>query len=122
MLKIGDQIHLGAKVFMITEYKILTPVVIALVVACGLSHWDGTQQRLLQSEHYHQLLLVLLECTRQLKQCEDCNGSRKLRPRTSSIYFIFWWLNYGPMCASMGLVGLGGLYFTLAALWMIQTR
>ena len=37
VVKIGDQIHLGAKVFMITEYKILTPVVIALVVACGLS-------------------------------------------------------------------------------------
>ena len=37
VVKIGDQIHLGAKVFMITEYKILTPVVIALVIACGLS-------------------------------------------------------------------------------------
>ena len=37
VVKIGDQIHLGAKVFMITEYKILAPVVLALVLACGLS-------------------------------------------------------------------------------------
>ena len=37
VVKIGDQIHLGAKVFMITEYKILAPVVVALVVACGFS-------------------------------------------------------------------------------------
>ena len=37
VVKIGDQIHLGAKVFMFTEYKILAPVVIALVIACGLS-------------------------------------------------------------------------------------
>ena len=42
VVKIGDQIHLGAKVFMFTEYKILTPVVIALVIACGFSPlgWD----------------------------------------------------------------------------------
>ena len=37
VVKIGDQIHLGAKVFMLTEYKILAPVVVALVVACGFS-------------------------------------------------------------------------------------
>ena len=37
VVKIGDQIHLGARVFMFTEYKILAPVVIALVVACGFS-------------------------------------------------------------------------------------
>ena len=36
VVKIGDQIHL-AKVFMLTEYKILAPVVVALVVACGFS-------------------------------------------------------------------------------------
>ena len=29
VMKIGDQIHLGAKVFMFTEYKILAPVVSA---------------------------------------------------------------------------------------------
>ena len=37
VMKIGDQIHLGAKVFMFTEYKILAPVVLVLVIACGFS-------------------------------------------------------------------------------------
>ena len=37
VVKIGDQIHLGAKVFMFTEYKILAPVVLVLVIACGFS-------------------------------------------------------------------------------------
>ena len=43
VVKIGDQIHLGAKVFMLTEYKILAPVVVALVVATTSATTTGAR-------------------------------------------------------------------------------
>ena len=43
VVKIGDQIHLGAKVFMLTEYKILAPVVVALVVLVAFHLLGGIQ-------------------------------------------------------------------------------
>ena len=36
IVKIGDQIHLGAKVFMLRRQN-FAPVVLALVLACGFS-------------------------------------------------------------------------------------
>ena len=48
VVKIGDQIHLGAKVFMITEYKSLLQLLLLLSSHVVFPRWDGTQQRLLQ--------------------------------------------------------------------------
>ncbi|GIR17309.1 MAG: hypothetical protein CM15mP31_0570 [Gammaproteobacteria bacterium] len=112
VVKIGDQIHLGAKVFMITEYKILTPVVIALVVACGLSPlgWYTATAIAVGALSSAIAGFIGMYSATQANVRTATAAENSGQEQALSISF-FWGLDYGPMCASMGLVGLGGLYF-----------
>ena len=112
VVKIGDQIHLGAKVFMITEYKILAPVVLALVLACGLSPLGW----------YTALAIAVGALSSAIAGFIGMYSATKANVRTAtaaenhgqeqalSISF-FGGAIMGLCVASMGLVGLGGLFF-----------
>ena len=109
--KIGEQIHLGAKVFMITEYKILLPVLIALVLACGFSPlgWNtalaiGVGALSSAIAGFIGMYSATKANVRTATAAEESGQERAL-----SISF-FGGSIMGLCVASMGLVGLGGLY------------
>ena len=112
VVKIGDQIHLGAKVFMITEYKILAPVVLALVLACGLSPLGW----------YTALAIAVGALSSAIAGFIGMYSATKANVRTATaaenhgqeqaLSISFFGGSIMGLCvASMGLVGLGGLFF-----------
>ena len=112
VVKIGDQIHLGAKVFMITEYKILAPVVLALVLACGLSPLGW----------YTALAIAVGTLSSAIAGFIGMYSATKANVRTATaaenhgqeqaLSISFFGGSIMGLCvASMGLVGLGGLFF-----------
>ena len=112
VVKIGDQIHLGAKVFMITEYKILAPVVLALVLACGLSPLGW----------YTALAIAVGALSSAIAGFIGRYSATKANVRTATaaenhgqeqaLSISFFGGSIMGLCvASMGLVGLGGLFF-----------
>ena len=112
VVKIGDQIHLGAKVFMITEYKILTPVVIALVVACGLSPlgWYTATAIAVGALSSAIAGFIGMYSATQANVRTATAAENSGQEQALSISF-FGGSIMGLCVASMGLVGLGGLYF-----------
>ena len=112
VVKIGDQIHLGAKVFMITEYKILAPVVVALVLACGVSPLGW----------YTALAIAVGALSSAIAGFIGMYSATKANVRTATaaenhgqeqaLSISFFGGSIMGLCvASMGLVGLGGLFF-----------
>jgi K(+)-stimulated pyrophosphate-energized sodium pump len=112
VVKIGDQIHLGAKVFMITEYKILAPVVLALVLACGFSPLGW----------YTALAIAVGALSSAIAGFIGMYSATKANVRTATaaenhgqeqaLSISFFGGSIMGLCvASMGLVGLGGLFF-----------
>ena len=112
VVKIGDQIHLGAKVFMITEYKILAPVVLALVLACGLSPLGW----------YTALAIAVGALSSAIAGFIGMYSATKANVRTATaaenhgqeqaLSISFFGGSIMGLCvASKGLVGLGGLFF-----------
>ena len=112
VVKIGDQIHLGAKVFMITEYKILSPVVLPLVLACGLSPLGW----------YTALAIAVGALSSAIAGFIGMYSATKANVRTATaaenhgqeqaLSISFFGGSIMGLCvASMGLVGLGGLFF-----------
>ena len=112
VVKIGDQIHLGAKVFMMTEYKILAPVVLALVLACGLSPLGW----------YTALAIAVGALSSAIAGFIGMYSATKANVRTATaaenhgqeqaLSISFFGGSIMGLCvASMGLVGLGGLFF-----------
>ena len=112
VVKIGDQIHLGAKVFMFTEYKILTPVVIALVVACGFSPlgWDTAIAIAVGALSSAIAGFIGMYSATQANVRTATAAENSGQEQDLSISF-FGGSIMGLCVASMGLVGLGGLYF-----------
>ena len=112
VVKIGDQIHLGAKVFMITEYKILTPVVIALVIACGLSPlgWYTATAIAVGALSSAIAGFIGMYSATQANVRTATAAENSGQEQALSISF-FGGSIMGLCVASMGLVGLGGLYF-----------
>ena len=112
VVKIGDQIHLGAKVFMFTEYKILTPVVIALVVACGFSPlgWDTAIAIAVGALSSAIAGFIGMYSATQANVRTATAAENSGQEQALSISF-FGGSIMGLCVASMGLVGLGGLYF-----------
>lgn len=111
VVKIGDQIHLGAKVFMLTEYKILAPVVLALVLACGFSPLGW----------YTAVAILVGALSSAIAGFIGMYSATKANVRTASaaeshgqqeaLSISFFGGSIMGLCvASMGLVGLGGLY------------
>ena len=112
VVKIGDQIHLGAKVFMFTEYKILTPVVIALVIACGFSPlgWDTATAIAVGALSSAIAGFIGMYSATQANVRTATAAEESGQEQALSISF-FGGSIMGLCVASMGLVGLGGLYF-----------
>ena len=112
VVKIGDQIHLGAKVFMFTEYKILTPVVIALVVACGFSPlgWNTAIAIAVGALSSAIAGFIGMYSATQANVRTATAAENSGQEQALSISF-FGGSIMGLCVASMGLVGLGGLYF-----------
>ena len=112
VVKIGDQIHLCAKVFMITEYKILTPVVIALVLACGLSPlgWYTATAIAVGALSSAIAGFIGMYSATQANVRTATAAENSGQEQALSISF-FGGSIMGLCVASMGLVGLGGLYF-----------
>ena len=112
VVKIGDQIHLGAKVFMLAEYKILAPVVLALVLACGFSPLGW----------YTAVAILVGALSSAIAGFIGMYSATKANVRTASarlkvmankklyLYLFLVAQSWGLCVASMGLVGLGGLY------------
>ncbi len=112
VVKIGDQIHLGAKVFMFTEYKILAPVVLVLVIACGFSPLGW----------YTAMAIAVGALSSAIAGFIGMYSATQANVRTataaensgaeSALSISFFGGSIMGLCvASMGLVGLGGLYF-----------
>ena len=112
VVKIGDQIHLGAKVFMFTEYKILTPVVIALVIACGFSPlgWNTATAIAVGALSSAIAGFIGMYSATQANVRTATAAEESGQEQALSISF-FGGSIMGLCVASMGLVGLGGLYF-----------
>ena len=112
VVKIGDQIHLGAKVFMLTEYKILAPVVVALVVACGFSPlgWYTAAAIAVGALSSAIAGFIGMYAATQANVRTATAAEESGQAQALSISF-FGGSIMGLCVASMGLVGLGGLYF-----------
>jgi len=109
--KIGDQIHLGARVFMITEYKILLPVLIVLVLACGFSPlgWNAALAIAVGALSSAIAGFIGMYSATKANVRTATAAEESGQERALSISF-FGGSIMGLCVASMGLIGLGGLY------------
>ncbi|MBL6820214.1 MAG: sodium-translocating pyrophosphatase [SAR86 cluster bacterium] len=109
--KIGNQIHLGAKVFMITEYKILLPVLVVLVLACGFSPlgWDTALAIAVGALSSAIAGFIGMYSATKANVRTATAAEESGQERALSISF-FGGSIMGLCVASMGLIGLGGLY------------
>jgi K(+)-stimulated pyrophosphate-energized sodium pump len=109
--KIGDQIHLGARVFMITEYKILLPVLVVLVLACGFSPlgWNTALAIAVGALSSAIAGFIGMYSATKANVRTATAAEESGQERALSISF-FGGSIMGLCVASMGLIGLGGLY------------
>ena len=112
VVKIGDQIHLGAKVFMLTEYKILAPVVVALVVACGFSPLGWYTAAAIAVGALSSAIAGFIGMYAATKANVRTATAAEESGQAQALSISFFGGSIMGLCvASMGLVGLGGLYF-----------
>jgi K(+)-stimulated pyrophosphate-energized sodium pump len=112
VVKIGDQIHLGAKVFMLTEYKILAPVVVALVVACGFSELGWYTAAAIAVGALSSAIAGFIGMYAATKANVRTATAAEESGQAQALSISFFGGSIMGLCvASMGLVGLGGLYF-----------
>ena len=112
VVKIGDQIHLGAKVFMITEYKILAPVVLALVLACGLSPLGWYTALAIAVGAFSSAIAGFIGMYSATKANVRTATAAENHGQEQALSISFFGGSIMGLCvASMGLVGLGGLFF-----------
>ena len=112
VVKIGDQIHLGAKVFMFTEYKILAPVVIVLIIACGLSPLGWYTALAIGVGALSSAIAGFIGMYSATKANVRTATAAENSGKEQALSISFFGGSIMGLCvASMGLVGLGGLFF-----------
>ena len=120
VVKIGDQIHLGARVFMFTEYKILTPVVIALVVACGFSPLGWNTALAIAVGALSSAIAGFIGMYSATKANVRTATAAENSGQEQALSISFFGGSIMGLCvASMGLVGLGGLFYYFADVYQI---
>ncbi len=112
VVKIGDQIHLGAKVFMFTEYKILAPVVLVLIIACGFSPLGWYTALAIGVGALSSAIAGFIGMYSATKANVRTATAAENSGKEQALSISFFGGSIMGLCvASMGLVGLGGLYF-----------
>ena len=111
--KIGEQIHIGAIVFMKREYKMLS--IFALVLARSLYIFLGAASAYVScgsltsaTAGYIGMNTATIANVRTAQAAHD-SGSCFCSDRC-----ILWWLSHGPIVAALGLLGLAAFITFLA--------